>query len=374
MKVKNKSSAIIIYSVLIIAFFPILLVSSRMNSQISNESIMVGGLKPSSADASAGYAIMLTLDISGSMTPQDIADSKEAAHLLLEMLDEDTHVGLVTYGPVSLNVPLGRKGNATHYQLMKAQIDAMVFTGPTPTYWALNESLQQFNSTVYSSFLSKHILLMTDGLQNPAGPLDEIKNSCIDMGIRIHGMAFGSFDSIFVKNLCEPTGGLFFNTTEVVTLAMAYAEVASIVDFWENRILYPDSIAENTSYFVGYYPVYRPHVRMYLFWNHTTWNLTLTVRAPNNTILSSMNSSGSGARPAWLHLDAEGLSSVKIYVESTTLASGSIDYGLIIDSKEFPATPPGSPFPVDLVVLIISISIGAIGILGGVVIARKKRS
>ena len=195
-----------------------------------------------------GRDIMLAVDLSGSMTEQDMAYNGQYVDRLtmvkavlsdfIEQRQGD-RLGLILFGDTAfLQTPLTRDVKTVSKMLSEAQIGLV--GRATPIGDALGLSVKRFASKKESNRI---VVLLTDG-QNTAGNLNPEDALLLarEEGIKVYTIGVGSdnprgfslfnmgsggsnLDESLLKNIAEQTGGLYFRAKDVAGLQQIYAEL-----------------------------------------------------------------------------------------------------------------------------------------------------
>lgn len=196
-----------------------------------------------------GRDIMLAVDLSGSMTEQDMAYNGQYVDRLtmvkavlsdfIEQRQGD-RLGLILFGDTAfLQTPLTRDVKTVSKMLSESQIGLV--GRATAIGDALGLSVKRFANKDKSNRI---VVLLTDG-QNTAGNLkpedalllareEGIKVYTIGVGsdnprgfslFNMGGMSGGSLDESLLKDIAEQTGGLYFRAKDVAGLQQIYAEL-----------------------------------------------------------------------------------------------------------------------------------------------------
>jgi Ca-activated chloride channel family protein len=195
-----------------------------------------------------GRDIMLAVDLSGSMTEQDMAYNGQYVDRLtmvkavlsdfIEQRQGD-RLGLILFGDTAfLQTPLTRDVKTVSKMLTEAQIGLV--GRATAIGDALGLSVKRFASKKESNRI---VVLLTDG-QNTAGNLDPEDALLLarEEGIKVYTIGVGSdnprgfslfnmgsggsnLDESLLKNIAEQTGGLYFRAKDVAGLQQIYAEL-----------------------------------------------------------------------------------------------------------------------------------------------------
>ena len=196
-----------------------------------------------------GRDIMLAVDLSGSMTEQDMAYQGQYVDRLtmvkavlsdfIEQRQGD-RLGLILFGDTAfLQTPLTRDVKTVSQMLSEAQIGLV--GRATAIGDALGLSVKRFASKDESNRI---VVLLTDG-QNTAGNLDPEEALLLarEEGIKVYtigvgsdnprgfslfnmgGMSGGSLDESLLKRIATQTGGLYFRAKDVAGLQQIYQEL-----------------------------------------------------------------------------------------------------------------------------------------------------
>ncbi|HBW97218.1 MAG TPA: IMP dehydrogenase [Pseudoalteromonas sp.] len=196
-----------------------------------------------------GRDIMLAVDLSGSMTEQDMAYNGQYVDRLtmvkavlsdfIEQRQGD-RLGLILFGDTAfLQTPLTRDVKTVSKMLSESQIGLV--GRATAIGDALGLSVKRFANKDKSNRI---VVLLTDG-QNTAGNLkpedalllareEGIKVYTIGVGsdnprgfslFNMGGMSGGSLDESLLKDIAAQTGGLYFRAKDVAGLQQIYAEL-----------------------------------------------------------------------------------------------------------------------------------------------------
>ena len=177
---------------------------------------------------------MLAVDLSGSMTEQDMAYNGQYVDRLtmvkavlsdfIEQRQGD-RLGLILFGDTAfLQTPLTRDVKTVSKMLSESQIGLV--GRATAIGDALGLSVKRFANKDKSNRI---VVLLTDG-QNTAGNLkpEDALLLAREEGIKVFnmgGMSGGSLDESLLKDIAEQTGGLYFRAKDVAGLQQIYAEL-----------------------------------------------------------------------------------------------------------------------------------------------------
>ncbi|CAM3946022.1 vWA domain-containing protein [Pseudoalteromonas byunsanensis] len=196
-----------------------------------------------------GRDIMLAVDLSGSMTEQDMEyqgryiDRLSVVKAVLgEFIEQrqGDRLGLILFGDTAfLQTPLTRDLNTVSQMLSEAQIGLV--GRATAIGDALGLAVKRFSQKQQSN---RVLILLTDG-QNTAGNLspDDALILAREEGIKVYtvgvgsdglggfslfgmgGVGGGSIDEATLKHISKETGGLYFRAKDVAGLQQIYQEL-----------------------------------------------------------------------------------------------------------------------------------------------------
>jgi len=207
-------------------------------------------------------AVIMAMDISGSMSATDLAPSrmeaaKQAAQAFLDGLPNDTQVGLVSFREsAAVSVPLTRE-----HLLVERGIDQLRADGGTAIGDALFQSLDQLALREESADDQPSpalIVLLSDGESNQGrSPVDGASRASAD-GIPVYTVGIGQrgqsttigsgqtvgLDEDTLQAVAEMTNGQYFYAAETEALTQIYADLSS-------RIAWVNEPTEITAYVAG---------------------------------------------------------------------------------------------------------------------------
>lgn len=175
-------------------------------------------------DSSLPIAVVLAIDVSGSMEGGALTEAKTASRSFLEALAPEDTVAVVTFSnTVSTVLPFTSDRAAA-----VAAIDALVADGATALYEATSESVRQA-AAVESS---RHaVVLLSDGLDNGSALAREDALAAAET-LRVPVFAIGlgnDIDRVYLQALADASGGGFTETTTPEGLAQLYLEVGELL-------------------------------------------------------------------------------------------------------------------------------------------------
>ena len=384
----------IIISCVLITNYLILVFSDFNENQLSSNIISLPVSSENNGTIALG--IMFCIDISLSMDAEMVEDAKHSAHLIMDLVSNDTYVGLITFARYSyINVSLNRVNETNQRSNIENTIDSMTTKPYTNIYSALTDCIDEFNRF---SFSSKHIILMSDGLPNQAEPGYEQFTSrssdvwitdpdspvliANDSNILIHTVGYGSnnqalleaFSSTTVSN---NTSGEFFTSSESNALVMYFAALEG----WKKQETYTGTVQEDETVLVRHYLIDSryPYIRIWLFWDESEeCILELIVKDENTDNMTSMSSGGQNP-PLYAIYNCIGIDYIDIYILGVEINT-TIDLSWTCSIESWPsfesAINEGGDmlfFPILILISIVSLPIGTIGVSRKILISKKKK-
>ena len=196
--------------------------------------------------------VVLTVDVSASMTATDIAPSRieaaiDGASMFVDQVPEGIEIGLVAFdGTARLLV----EPTTDH----AAVVDAVqtLTTGPrTATGDGLATALDAITSTLPQSVLdSDHVpasvVLLSDGYQTVGRPVEDVAQQAADLGVPVTTIAYGTptgtvgvqgqivpvpADTTTMQAIADITGGKTFTATSAGELDDAYTDIRTVVGY-----------------------------------------------------------------------------------------------------------------------------------------------
>ncbi|MCC6177213.1 MAG: VWA domain-containing protein [Chloroflexi bacterium] len=198
-------------------------------------------------------SVMLVLDVSGSMSADDVQPdrmtaARQAARTFVQALPEDTQVGLVSFSnAASVRAPLGRDREA----LLRA-IDALRPDGGTAIGEGLDLALEQFARLPAASDGTRPpglVVLLSDGENSIGREPAEVAARAAQEGIPVHTIGLGQrgaapvigrnqtvrLDETTLRAVADATGGSYFYAAEAGQLERIYADLGSQVSWVQER-------------------------------------------------------------------------------------------------------------------------------------------
>ena len=171
--------------------------------------------------------IALVLDRSGSMTGQKIDDLKSAVSIFISILEgtpADERVSLASYSTTSSK----DVAMTSDLSVIRADVNDYRAGGFT----AIGQGLQVgIDSLEFDSnsrpFAQKTIVLMTDGIENRAPPVESIVPAAQARGYTIHTITFGAgADRALMRRVATRTGGTHQHASTGADLEEAFRAIA----------------------------------------------------------------------------------------------------------------------------------------------------
>lgn len=183
---------------------------------------LAGGMSAAVAAQPDGREVILVLDTSGSMKPDDLASARDAALDFISSVPGDVRVGLVTFSAKPrLIVRPTTDAAAVVDGLERARLG-----GPTALYDAI-----KLGVTTLGEVPSKddRLVVLTDG-GNTEGDLsvNEVKGLLVDNGVVADVVAYhyGGKDTAVMKRLAKASGGRVLTADSADQLAEAFKAIA----------------------------------------------------------------------------------------------------------------------------------------------------
>lgn len=175
-------------------------------------------------DSTLPIAVVLALDISGSMQGSALDQLKLASHGFLDSLGPDDSVSVVTFSDgVSVAQPFTQDRAAAG-----AAIDGLVAGGATALYQATSESVRLAASAETSR---RAVVLLSDGRDNGSPlPREDALAAAAAAGVPLFVIGLGSdIDRTYLRELAQTSAGQFAETPSPEGLAQLYREVGELL-------------------------------------------------------------------------------------------------------------------------------------------------
>jgi len=197
--------------------------------------------------------LMLVLDVSGSMTADDLRPNRmyaaqEAARAFVEALPPGAQVGLVSFSETArVQTPPTHDRDA-----LLTAIDGLAPAGGTAIGEGLHLALDQLAQlpAAGQDAVPATVVLLSDGEsshgRNPATAAERASGA----GVRVHTVGIGQrgvttllggtqpvgLDEVTLQTLAAATGGQYFYAQEASALERIYADLGSMVSLVEERM------------------------------------------------------------------------------------------------------------------------------------------
>lgn len=198
-------------------------------------------------------AVMLVMDVSGSMAANDLQPNrltaaKQAARAFVDQLPPNIQVGLVSFSSVAnvLTPP-----TQDRFALTQA-IDSLHARGGTATGDGLNLALDQLTQRPASENGQRPpalVVLLSDGQTTTGSPPEEAARRAATEQIKVYTVGIGQrgavplvdgrlpvgLDEAALQNIAEGTGGTYFYAAESNQLQRIYSDLGSQISWVEER-------------------------------------------------------------------------------------------------------------------------------------------
>ncbi len=196
--------------------------------------------------------VILTMDRSGSMAGDKIADAKIAAQKFLDFMDDSDRAGLVSYSSrISSNgISLMGEDNKNN---LKDEIDSMRAQGSTNIYGAIEEANQILlaDQRVNTPLVQ---ILLTDGKHNYPTRLSDsdfidLAKESASQGICIYTIGLGDdVNEERLRLIAEFTGAAYFFAPTSDDLESIFIEIASRLSFAGTDITVTETVPSYITY------------------------------------------------------------------------------------------------------------------------------
>ncbi|WP_295094781.1 VWA domain-containing protein, partial [Ruminococcus sp.] len=182
------------------------------------------------------FDVYLTLDESGSISASDFSKMKNCCIELIDYLNENDKVGIVTFDHFIRN-DIGLSDTET----AKNSIETIIQNyGSTALYSAINKSINNLNNTTESSRI---VIALTDGYDNMSEiTYNEAATNAQNSHVVVYTIGVGSYvNTAELKELAHLTGGQYYPASDFNELSAIFERVI------ENADLYKDSDEDGIS-------------------------------------------------------------------------------------------------------------------------------
>jgi VWFA-related protein len=175
-------------------------------------------------DSSLGIAVVLALDVSGSMGGGALAQAKAAAHRFLEGLGPQDSVAVVAFGDTVVSLLAFTQDRAA----AGAAIDSLTPGGNTALYDATADSVRLAADSGNSRLA---VVLLTDGVDDGSqiSRADALATA-ETLAVPVFAIGLGTnLDRAYLQELATVSGGRFAETPSAQGLAQLYEEAAELL-------------------------------------------------------------------------------------------------------------------------------------------------
>jgi Ca-activated chloride channel family protein len=196
--------------------------------------------------------VVLTVDVSASMTATDIAPSRieaaiDGAAKFVDQIPDGIQIGLVAFdGTARVLVD-----PTTDHAAVTEAVHTLTPGPRTATGEALATSLDSIKSTLSAEILKSgdvpaSVVLLSDGYTTVGRPVEEVAQQAKDMGVPVTTIAYGTptgyvvvegqivdvpADTATMKAVADITGGKFFEAASAGELEHAYTDIKTVVGY-----------------------------------------------------------------------------------------------------------------------------------------------
>jgi uncharacterized protein YegL len=199
-------------------------VTSKLTRAITNDperdKYYTSEVELTATNGGKSSAVMVVLDVSGSMSGSYLDQAKHSASIFVGHLTEADQVGVVQFDDsYSVIYSLTDVTSET-----KSGAQAAINGASGGGYTSIGGGLQTAASALSgaSDDYAKIIVLLTDGEENTEPWVADVKPSIIDQGITIHNVGLGSADAEQLLGLAQDTGGTFMFADDESSLGEIY--------------------------------------------------------------------------------------------------------------------------------------------------------
>ena len=179
--------------------------------------------------------VVFVLDISGSMSGDRIVALQQAATLAVDLLPQDTPIGLVAFSDEATNLT---HGFSTDKIKLKRIINSLVVKNLTDYTKAINCATGLVSA---SSTLDRHLMIfISDGEPNPveSAPTDDLLIQTLNMGIVINTIGFQLTDPSQLRRMSNLTDGKYYDAPTAQDLQNVFGMI--LKDLYKTRYLFDD--------------------------------------------------------------------------------------------------------------------------------------
>ncbi len=172
-------------------------------------------IEPMAESAGKVPAVLLAIDVSGSMQGVPIASAQEAAASLVGQLASGDSAGLLTFA----NAATVRQAPTPDHSLVTAQLPQLLAAGETALNDAVLLGLQTLESTTADR---KALVLLSDGAESGASAATEsdVLAAVRASDVEVFTFALGAeADPAFLRSLADASGGVAYEVSDEASLA-----------------------------------------------------------------------------------------------------------------------------------------------------------
>jgi tight adherence protein B len=177
-------------------------------------------------DTSIGVAVVLTIDVSGSMQGAPINQARAAAGAFVQSLQPVDQAAVISFG----NQVAVREGVSADRNATLAAISGLNAAGNTALYSAVAESV---NVARAATLPRKAIILLSDGLDFGGvsrTTRDQALAAAAEARIPIYAIGLGAdIDRAFLEALARQSGGAFLVAPDPSTIPALYAQLSQLL-------------------------------------------------------------------------------------------------------------------------------------------------
>lgn len=166
----------------------------------------------SGVDQRDKMAVGNTMDYSGSMSSQDIADMEKAVRQFIRLKDDDDYMQIIKF---HTNVFVMNEFTNDTLVLLDA-VDESVGGGRTAYFRAVIEGLDNaYDFTEINQDYFPAVIAFTDGYNNePPYDPDDVTTLAQSLQIPVYTVGFGNVNEAVMQNIAENTGGRYLYTPD----------------------------------------------------------------------------------------------------------------------------------------------------------------
>ena len=199
------------------------LTEEHFRAQLNGSALPVTAVT-AGVDSSLGIAVVLALDVSGSMGGGALAQAKAAAHRFLEGLGPQDSVAVVAFGDTVVSLLAFTQDRVA----AGAAIDSLTPAGNTALYDATADSVRLAAGSDNSRLA---VVLLTDGVDDGSqiSRADALATA-ETLAVPVFAIGLGTnLDRAYLRELATVSGGRFAETPSAQGLAQLYEEAAELL-------------------------------------------------------------------------------------------------------------------------------------------------